>query len=918
MARRFAPGASWARRHRRALVVALATTSLVAGLVGSASTSVAKTRPSTVSTIDPTLAALLTQVSPNDLVPVFAILRDQLDPGQVRPGRGETPSAAIVRALRGLADPSQRGVIEALRGFERAGRARSVTSLWIRNALSFAARPDVIRMIAARPEIGSVVPDATIAAPASEATVSGGSAEPNVALVGAADLWSLGFRGDGVTIAVLDTGVDNTHPDLAAQWRGGAGGWFDPYGQHSTPTDRNGHGTQAAGIAAGRSAGGTAIGVAPNATWIAAKIFNDSGTATSTAIHQSFQWVLDPDADPMTNDAPAVVNNSWTIGAPGCTLDFEPDLAALVAAGITPVFAAGNFGPATGSSPSPANNPDAFAAGATDVSDTVIASSSRGPTSCGRPAAATYPSLVAPGAAIRTSDLFGTYTSATGTSYAAPHVSGALALLRQAVPTASADELRAALRAAAKDLGTMGPDDSSGSGRLDLLAAYRLLTGGGPTPTPTPTPTSTPTPTATPSDTSGPLSGVPAIAPNPANGTSAVSIAATLSDATTGGSPIVAAEWFRGTAGAPGTGRQMSGAFGTSTVTVTGTIPASEIMTLPDGSQTIAVRGRDGAGNWGPISTASVVVDRTPPTAFGGTITPAQSQGASTAQIQTTLSDATSGVAGGEWFVGADPGQGMGTALQAADGAFGGSSETGIAAIPLAGRPLGELIVSYRARDAAGTWSAVSTVPSLVTPADGIFADGFETASLARWSSATGANRLAAVQAAAMAGRYGLSVMVSSGSGGYLTDASPASATAYHARFGFDSRSFPTAGKAIDVFTALTARNALALEVQYRRDASGISQLRVGAARAGSPAWTSWVTLASGPHTVEVGWQSVASATVNLWIDGQLQSALTGLDTRAYTLDAVRLGPSAGLAKTMSGELRFDRFVSSAGSLIGP
>jgi hypothetical protein len=222
----------------------------------------------------------------------------------------------------------------------------------------------------------------------------------------------------------------------------------------------------------GGDAGGSSVGIAPDATWIAVKIFNDRGTASSTAIHQGFQWLLDPDGNPATADAPDVVNDSWTMSASGCMLDFEPDLASLRAAGILPVFAAGNYGPVPGSSASPANNPEAFAVGATDDADALYPYSSRGPSSCGQPA---YPQLVAPGVGIHTTDLYGRYADPTGTSVAAPHVAGALALLLQAFPGMSADRQAAALENSAIDLGTAGADNDYGYGRLDALAAYQWL-----------------------------------------------------------------------------------------------------------------------------------------------------------------------------------------------------------------------------------------------------------------------------------------------------------------------------------------------------------------------------------------------------------------------------------------------------------
>ena len=227
--------------------------------------------------------------------------------------------------------------------------------------------------------------------------------------------------------------------------------------------------------------------MAPDAQWIAAKIFDDGGAATAAAIHSAFQWALDPDGDPGTADTPNVVNNSWNLASGGCDLEFELDLQALRAVGILPVFAAGNAGPSSGTSRSPANNPSALAVGNTD-SDAIYFESSRGPSSCGE-AETVFPELVAPGVDITSTDLYGLYTSATGTSLAAPHVSGALALLLSAYSVLDALSQQEALLNAATDLGAAGADNDYGYGRLDILAAYQWLQeNGSPTPTATPIP----------------------------------------------------------------------------------------------------------------------------------------------------------------------------------------------------------------------------------------------------------------------------------------------------------------------------------------------------------------------------------------------------------------------------------------------
>jgi bacillopeptidase F len=233
------------------------------------------------------------------------------------------------------------------------------------------------------------------------------------------------------------------------------------------------------GVLVGGSSGGKAIGVAPDAQWIAVKIFRDDGTADLSRIHQGFQWLLDPDGDPSTDDAPDIVNNSWFLNGTGgvCNLEFEDDIAALKAADIAVVFAGGNTGPNAYSSVSPANNPSGFAVGGLDEFDNAAFFSGRGPSACG---GSLYPQVAAPAVGIRTADLtFGLpmafYIEVSGTSFAAPHVAGAMALLKSAFKDLTVTELEAAVQKAARDLGDPGPDQEFGYGLLDVLESYQAL-----------------------------------------------------------------------------------------------------------------------------------------------------------------------------------------------------------------------------------------------------------------------------------------------------------------------------------------------------------------------------------------------------------------------------------------------------------
>jgi serine protease AprX len=441
-----------------------------------------KLLPAAQPKLDQTLGVQLAGLREGEMVTVIVTLRQQADLSRLAGSQRAARRRALLRALRGITDINQGRLRSLLIARQSQGRVKSFVPLWIFNGFSVTATGDVINELAQQPDVLSITSDEVQIVPAL------GSAEPNLVVVNAPALWNVGDIGQGIVVANMDSGVDLNHPDLTARWRGGPNSWFDPFGEHpNLPTDVSGHGTETMGVMVGGDAAGTTIGIAPGAQWIAAKILNDAGGSTITAIHQGFQWLLDPDNNPATDDAPDVVNNSWTYANPGCYLDFEPDLQALRAAGILPIFAAGNGGPYTNTSYSPANNPSAFAVGAINNNSQIYGYSSRGPTTCGG-STGPYPELVAPGVNIRTSDLLGRYSLVTGTSLASPHVAGALALLLSAHPNLSAAEQQNLLVNSAVDLGAAGPDNVYGYGRMNILAAFNLL-GSGPTATPLPTDT---------------------------------------------------------------------------------------------------------------------------------------------------------------------------------------------------------------------------------------------------------------------------------------------------------------------------------------------------------------------------------------------------------------------------------------------
>ncbi|NOT84739.1 MAG: S8 family serine peptidase [Methylococcaceae bacterium] len=806
----------------------------------------------------------------------------------------------VVERLQNNAEFSQRNLKAELEFRQGQGLIKKFKSFWIFNGFSVTATPNVIMALANRTDVETIEADEINIVPAAMPP------EPNLSLIRVPDIWIQSFNGQGVVIANLDSGVDNTHPDLANRWRGGANSWFDPYAQHATPYDPTGHGTWTMGLMVGGDAGATSIGVAPGAQWIAAKIFKDNGTATATGIHLAFQWLLDPDNNPTTADAPDVVNNSWAYGTPGCNLAFQPDLQALVAAGIVPVFAAGNYGPGSNTSVSPANYPEALSVGATNNLDQLYVGSSKGPSACGE-AATIYPKLVAPGVNVSTTDLFGFYTSQTGTSLSAPHVAGSLALLLSAYPQLTVEQQRNALLLSAVDLGVLGPDNSFGYGRLDLAAAYDWIAHNVSNPPPT--------------DTTGPTTTIVNANPNPNNGTlgfdaktPAVRVTATVSDPVINGlqSSVNAAEVFIDAVSNNGSGIPLlasDGVFNNATEATYANLPLTTIAQLSEGSHILYVHGKDLLGNWGAISNTTLSIDKTPPTISNVNTT---SSGTAVNLTAIAVDPALGSIALAEWFENPDPGVGLGQAMSVSGTAITATLNTNT-------WTSGNHALLVRARDAAGNWSAAVSTSVTVPPANAVFADSFESNNFAAWNNGVVGTRISVNTAANMTtGIYGMQATLGNGTvPSYVTDGTPTLEKSYHARFYFNPHSASPGIGQVTIFAGLNALNTTLFQVQFQRNGSNY-QIRGSALRASGTINTGWFNITNNTHTIEIAWQSGTSASFQLYTDAVLKQTLSALNTSAYLLDTVRLGPSAGLVNAASGSLYFDDFASTRNTVIGP
>jgi len=274
--------------------------------------------------------------------------------------------------------------------------------------------------------------------------------DKSVPQIDAPRAWSDGYTGKGVTVAVLDSGVDFGHPDLAGRVTTSAnflGG--------TSAQDDNGHGTHVASTIAGVDT--TYRGVAPDASLAVGKVCDSTGTCPTSALLAGIDWAV--------NTVHAKVVN-MSLGGPADETD--PAIAVIndlsAQDGTLFVVAAGNDGEnGPGSVGAPAIADSALAVGAVDSNDALAAFSSRGP----RPSDnAVKPDITAPGVNIVAAKLGGGHVAKSGTSMATPHVAGSAALVAQAHPDWTGEQIKTALMNSAKPTARLSAYQQ-GTGRVD-------------------------------------------------------------------------------------------------------------------------------------------------------------------------------------------------------------------------------------------------------------------------------------------------------------------------------------------------------------------------------------------------------------------------------------------------------------------
>ena len=429
----------------------------------------------------------------------------------------------VYNSLKEFSFSTQERTIKILEELKKQGYVNEITTIPINNVLNCRIKADKIQNLLQDYEIKFIDYDKkekVLEKPKNTYSNATKEITWNVLKVNANDVWNMGYTGQNVLVAVIDTGVNYNHHDLMDHmWEdvNYPNHGFDFVNNDNNPIDDMGHGTHCAGTVAGDGTSGSQTGVAPDATIMALKVLDSDGSGSESGVWQAFNFALEHNADVVS------LSLGWQHSWGPNRKAWRDAMVSLNEAQIVAAVAAGNEGDQTYSYPVPDNvrtpgdcpppwlHPDqtlqggtsaAIVVGASNSSDNVANFSSRGPVDWSN--VNTYndypynpemglirPDVVAPGVNIKSLN----YQSNTGyldgwdgTSMAAPCVAGTIALMLSKNNTITPAQVDEILETTAVHL-TANKSNSSGSGRIDALSAVN----------------STPNPTSPPQDVINPI-----------------------------------------------------------------------------------------------------------------------------------------------------------------------------------------------------------------------------------------------------------------------------------------------------------------------------------------------------------------------------------------------------------------------------
>lgn len=401
----------------------------------------------------------------------------------------------IVNESKELAKNSQAYILEILKNEKNKGNVKSYESFFIINCVNLVARKSIIMELAKRDDVEKIIENKVIKVENPEKSenimMSRSPYEThipwNLKAINAvkAQRYTKDCKNE-VVVGIIDSGVDSTHSAISKNYRGNdpslaAYSWYNTIngkdGSQEKPYDDRGHGTHVCGTILG-SKEKALLGVAPKAKWIGVKVFDSDGETDNVKLLKAGEWIMAPNGDP--TKAPKVVNNSW--GGNSNDGFFQDIVKKWRDAGIFPVFSAGNVGPfndgGDDSIGTPGAYPESYAVGAIRKDEHIAKFSLRGKSSYTNKI---KPDIVAPGVNILSCIPGEKYTLYTGTSMAAPHVTGVIALMLQVNPNLTVDQIENILNETALPLKdeyyTTTPNNGYGYGKVNAASAVQLAKG---------------------------------------------------------------------------------------------------------------------------------------------------------------------------------------------------------------------------------------------------------------------------------------------------------------------------------------------------------------------------------------------------------------------------------------------------------
>ena len=468
--------------------------------------------------IDPLLSEEMNRRNDDEQMTVIVIMKSQYDRTQLNRRANHFTTRAerrefVVNELKDFSAASQYDLRRTLTEMEGNGMVTEPTVLWMANALYFDATKAAIHDIARRNDIEMIgfakeynwIPEAD--APRSAAATR--EITQNVIQVGANQVWEQGYMGQGVVVAVIDTGVNYNHVDLANHlWDGGTEfpyHGYDVFNNDNNPMDDQGHGSHCAGTVLGDGTAGSQTGMAPAATLMCVKCLGSDGNGGAQSISAGIHWAVEHGCDLF----------SMSLGLPNSSI---PDRTLLrrtcetaLDAGVVAAIAAGNEGNTQylypipnnvrvpGSCPPPymdavqGENPGdltcSVCVGAVDYNDNAAYFTSRGPVTWQNTEFGDYPynpgiglirpDVCAPGVDIKSLNYQTNtgYTYMSGTSMATPCVAGCMALMLSKDINLTPSDVCRILEETAVPLAT-GKSNTYGFGRVNVLAAVEAVQVG--------------------------------------------------------------------------------------------------------------------------------------------------------------------------------------------------------------------------------------------------------------------------------------------------------------------------------------------------------------------------------------------------------------------------------------------------------